>query len=258
MKLAVFSDVHGNLTALQTVLAAIDAAAPDEIWMLGDLAANGARPNDCITVIRERHTADEKRFRVIGGNTDRYLIHNARPTVFQPLKEETDWGRLQIEYQFLDASLAWARSQLTWENVEFLTKIVHRELEREVDGYGVVMGYHAIPGDDEVNIKPDSPNEAVLDSVLDRTGRLGIYGHTHIQMNRQVGRIHLVNPGAVSMSFDNPSHAQYGLFTFEGGDVQVELFNLPYDVDAEVAVLEANKFPYPSFIENVMRKGSPF
>jgi diadenosine tetraphosphatase ApaH/serine/threonine PP2A family protein phosphatase len=54
MRVAVVSDIHANLAALETVLAAIDADAPDELWCLGDLVGYGPRPNECCEVIAAR------------------------------------------------------------------------------------------------------------------------------------------------------------------------------------------------------------
>ena len=54
MRVAVVSDIHSNLHALEAVLAAIDADAPDELWCLGDLVGYGARPNECCAAIEAR------------------------------------------------------------------------------------------------------------------------------------------------------------------------------------------------------------
>src|SRR5262249_56365334 len=54
VRVAVVSDVHANLHALEAVLAAIDADAPDELWCLGDLVGYGPRPNECCWAIEER------------------------------------------------------------------------------------------------------------------------------------------------------------------------------------------------------------
>src|SRR5205823_1257 len=54
MRVAVISDIHSNLHALEAVLAAIDTEAPDELWCLGDLVGYGPRPNECCAAIAER------------------------------------------------------------------------------------------------------------------------------------------------------------------------------------------------------------
>jgi predicted phosphodiesterase len=56
MRVAVVSDIHSNLAALEAVLAAIDADAPDELWCLGDLVGYGPRPNECTEAIAARAT----------------------------------------------------------------------------------------------------------------------------------------------------------------------------------------------------------
>lgn len=254
MKLAVFSDVHGNLTALETVLADIDRHQPDKVWMLGDLAALGQRPNDCVTVLRERHEADPDHFKVIGGNTDRYLVTNARMSM-PPAKDADGFQRLTQQSKIINVALDWAREKLSWENYEFLAKILHKEVGEKVAGYGYVLGYHAIPGNDEFNITDSTPDEAARDSVLDRPLRLGIYGHIHRQVNRDLGRVRLMNPGSVGLSFDNPGYAQYALLTFDNGAVNVQMRNLPYDIDAAIADAAENGHPAPPMLEALMRNG---
>src|SRR2546423_10251917 len=54
MRVAVLSDIHGNLSALEAVFAALEADRPDEVWCLGDLVGYGARPNECCSAIEAR------------------------------------------------------------------------------------------------------------------------------------------------------------------------------------------------------------
>lgn len=254
MKLAVISDIHGNLTALQTVLADVDAQAVDKIWVLGDLAAHGAHPAECVLLLRERHTSDEENFQVIGGNTDRYLVTNAR-MARKRAEDEATYQQQTQQYQVENDVFSWGTAQLGWENYEFLSKLLGKELYLTADDYGIVMGYHAVPGDDEYNITAESPDEEAADSVLDRPLRLGLYGHIHRQLDRDLGRVRLVNPGSVGMSFDAPGVAQYAILTFSNGDVDIDLRQLPYDVDTAVQALSANEHPHPSAIEKIYREG---
>lgn len=251
MKLAVIADIHGNLTALETVLAEIDNAGDiDLVWVLGDLAAHGPQPAACVTLLRERHEADKDRFKVIGGNTDRYLVRNAR-MAHKPAEDEAGYNAYLAQFRQEDAMFDWARAALGWANYEFLSKIIGAEVGEAVAGYGYVLGYHAVPGDDEYNITPDTPDEEALDSVLDRPLRLGVYGHIHRQVDRDLGRVRLVNPGSVGLSFEKPGHAQYAVLTFDGGNVAVDLRNPPYNAAAALGVAQAAGHPAPHFLASM-------
>ncbi len=276
MKLAVLSDIHGNLAAFDAALADLDAAGgADKTWILGDLAAAGPRPVECIRKVREMvadtddqttendESPDDKKPErtvfAIGGNTDRYLVTGARPTVRWNKDGDTPFEDYVQGMAATDAGLGWTLSQLRAEDYTFLSKIVQRELFLDVKGYGAIVGYHAIPGDDETIILPDTPEEEALDSVLDRAGRLGIGGHTHREMDRSLGRWRLLNPGSVGLSFTHPGHAQYMILTFgDDGTLNIVQRSVPFDVEAVVEDLHAVHFPEVSAARtiNILREGN--
>lgn len=254
MKLAVIADIHGNYRALETVLAALEDVNADKTWVLGDLAAHGPRPADCVTKIRELHEADEDNFLVIGGNTDRYLVRNSR-MARKPAEDEETYHQYIEQFKAENDMFSWGTAQLGWENYAFLSKILGKELRLTAEGYGVVMGYHAVPGDDEYNITDDTPDEEARDSVLDRPLRLGIYGHIHRQVNRDLGRVRLVNPGSVGLSFESPGKAQYAVLTFEDGGVEVDLREVEYDAYAAVNELDRFGHPHPRTVARLITEG---
>lgn len=254
MRLAVISDIHGNLTALETVLEDL-AQTPDIdlTWCLGDLAAFGPRPAECVRRIKALAEADEgKTFRVIGGNTDRYLVYGERLRV-PTAQDEAEFAQHAQNLIDRDTILNWNFSRLDWECYQFLKGTLRRELSKEVEGYGLVIGYHGVPGDDEAFLLPTTTTEQAADYFLDREGFLGIGGHTHRQMDRTVGRWRMVNVGSIGMSFDQPGIAQYGIFTFEGGKVEVELRALPYDVEGATADLHTAGHPLPHWFASRIR-----
>ena len=110
------------------------------------------------------------------------------------------------------------------------------------------VGYHAVPGDDEKALTPETPVEEARDDLLDREGRLGIGGHIHVQMDRNLGDWRIINTGSVGMSFQNPGFAQWSLLTFENGDVMVDLRNVPYDTSALAADARAAGHPEPEWM----------
>ncbi len=250
VKLAVFSDIHGNLTALEAVLADLATVGEvDQIWCLGDLAAFGPRPQECVARVRalkEQH--GDKKFRVIGGNTDRYLVTGERFKI-PPSKDASAFATYTAGLPSRDDILNWNVAQLDWENYEFLKGILGREIGTHVEGFGTIIGYHAIPGDDEsMALKPDTLDEEAADALLDRQGRLGIGGHTHLQMDRELGNWRAINVGAVGLAFDQRGMACWGLFTVEDGDLTVDLRAVAYDIAALQADLADSGHPHPEWL----------
>lgn len=253
MKLAVFSDVHGNLPALEVVKADIEAHQPDLIWCLGDLASHGTRPSECIQLIKTwREAVGKDKFTVIGGNTDRYLVTGERFKM-PPVEEEEIFQTLFSSRQQGDMLLNWGFAKLSWDDYQFLAKRLGREVAHYVEGFGWVIGYHAVPGNDEAFLRPDTPDEQVADFLLDREGKLAIGAHIHTQMNRQVGCWQVVNCGSVGASMDMAGKAQWGLFTFADGEVDIQLKALPYDVDAVLADAQNAGFPQVNWLANRLR-----
>lgn len=267
MRLAVISDVHGNLTALEAVLKDLDALGEvDAIWCLGDLAVFGPRPAECVQrvfALREQYGKDK--VTIIGGNTDRYLVTGERMSApplrkqnsdkndatdddEEPRENELRLAKFRRNLATVDAIINWNRDQLAWADYEHLRDILGREARLKAEGYGMVIGYHGIPGDDESNaLRPDSDDEEARDALLDREGRLGIGGHTHRQMDRALDPWRAVNVGSVGLSFGQPGLAEWGLFTFEKGELQVDLRALPYDHDALRDELHASGHPHPDW-----------
>jgi predicted phosphodiesterase len=254
MRLAVFSDIHGNLTALEAALADLDAAGgADRVWVLGDLAAFGPRPAACIARLRDlREQCGKDNFGIIGGNADRYLVTGERLRT-APAADESAFSRLAQNWQERDTILNWCAGQLAWADYEELKGLLGRELGLDAPGWGYVIGYHGTPGDDEGFLTPETEAEEAADALLDREGRLGIGGHIHRQMDRDLGRWRAVNVGSVGMSFEAPGRAQWGLFTFADGSVTVDLRAVPYPVEQVEADLRAAGHPLPGWFMRVVR-----
>lgn len=261
MRLAVLSDIHGNLTALETALADLQAqGGADVTWFLGDFAAFGPRPAECIQRIKALVDAvkdDEQKkgtIRVIHGNTDRYLVYGSREAAAQPAKDADEFLKLRDHIRTINQRLIWCADQLGFEDYEFLAKLPG-ETSLKVDGYGYVIGYHGTPGDDEGKaITPATSDEEAADALLDREGRLGIGGHIHVQMDRIVRDWRVVNVGSVGFPTDaNAGKAEYGIFTFADGEVQVDLRAIPYDVEAVIADSAARGNPATEFLAGKLR-----
>lgn len=264
MRLALIADIHGNLTALEAALTDLKNAGDiDMLWCLGDLAAFGPRPSECVA--RVRGLMDEygkDKVQVIGGNTDRYLVTGARPSDeairFKAAEGDDDLPEAEKAALLLkrvranterDQTLNWNLAQLSTEDYAFLARIIGREAGKTIEGYGRVLGVHAIPGDDDAqSLRRDAPLEEARDALLDREGKLVLVGHTHEQYDRDLGRWRLINPGSVGMAFKNPGVAEYALLSFENSTLSVDFRQVPYDLEAAIQDVQATGHPAPEWI----------
>jgi diadenosine tetraphosphatase ApaH/serine/threonine PP2A family protein phosphatase len=202
MRVAVISDIHANLHALDAVLAAIDAEAPDEVWCLGDLVGYGPRPNECCAIVRER--ADI----CLVGNHDLGVV-----------------GAVSLDDFAGDAHAAatWTRTRLDQESADFLAG-----LEARAVAEGVEL-FHGSPVDPVWHYVLDS--EAASSAFAASTGPLLLVGHSHfalmIDADLAGGRAPdgtgvdlsmsrwLLNPGSVGQPRDGDPRAAWLLLDLE-------------------------------------------
>lgn len=255
MRLAVLSDIHGNKKAFDAVLADLETVGEvDQIWCLGDYAAFGTQPAACVARLRELHAqhGDDK-VKIIGGNTDRYIVTGKRPEI-RAAKEAEKFQARQQNFRERDDLLNWALAQLSWEDYEFLAKSIGREISKGIDGYGTVIAYHAIPGDDDqTSLRPDSSEEEAQDALLDRGGRLAIGGHTHLVMDRRISTWRVLNPGSIGMSFTDINAAEWALLTFSEDSVDVDFRSVAYDFQSVVDEAEHHGYPHPAYLARLIK-----
>jgi len=245
MQLAVLSDIHGNLSALEAVLSDLALVGTvNKIWVLGDLAYLGPQPSECAARLIELRAAHpEGVVQFAGGNTDRWLVTNKVPEL--PAAEDAAALVQRIARMREHAALhTWTLEQLSWEQYAFLASTIGQELTLHVPGFGTVIGFHAIPGDDEsMALRHDSPDEEAADALLDREGRLALAGHTHVRMDRTVERWRVVNPGSVGFSFTQSGMAEWALLRFEEDAVTVDLRAVPFSVQEVLSTAQERQHP---------------
>ncbi|GAQ52224.1 metallophosphoesterase family protein [Streptomyces acidiscabies] len=219
---AVLSDIHGVLPALEAVLAEPDVAAADRIVLTGDIAA-GPQPAEVIDLLREQGD----RVLWVSGNADRELVEYRRG----------------LRYDIPDPIGPFAARALTEEHVDFLAALP-ATLTLTVAGLGTTLFCHATPRDDEevvlVDSRPARWSEVL--AGLDPAVRTVVCGHTHMPYLRLAEGKLVVNPGSVGMPYGR-SGAHWCLLG-PGADLRVT----PYDVPGAVARLVA-ECGYPGIAE---------
>ncbi len=239
MKLALISDVHANLEALEAVLAAIAAEGVDLILHLGDLVGYNANPNECVALIRERGIL------CVAGNHDRAVIDARLAQDFN-----------LIAYQ----ALIWSQEQLTPDHKAFLQHLP--VTLRVVDQF---LACHGTPNSPDAYISLHFQGKRVLNQLRRELAPLKIcfFGHTHrralwcrdirgkvFQVPLVEGPIpldpechYLVNPGSVGQPRNHIPLASYAVFDTETYAVHFRL--VPYNIgQTQRKILAANLPPY--------------
>jgi predicted phosphodiesterase len=214
VRVAALYDIHGNLPALDAVLAEVD---DDALIVVGGDVAMGPWPHETL----ERLRALGARVRWLRGNADRELVRPSPPREGGPPQEV---GR-------------WARARLSRDDVALLDALPPTQT-LEVDSVGGVLFCNATPRDDEELLTRISPDERWLDAIGEAQERTIVCGHTHVQFDRTVGETRIVNAGSVGM----PYEAEPGAYWLALGP-DVEHRRTEYDVAAAAGEIAAAGWP---------------
>lgn len=216
-RVAVLSDIHGVLPALEAVLAEPNVQSADQIVLTGDIAA-GPQPVETLDLL----TSLGDRVVWVRGNADRELVTVA--------------GGETSKHQVSD----WAGRQLRPDQVALLAALPH-PVTREVRGFGPVLFCHGSPREDDEVVLVDSSLDRWLGVLadLDEAVRTVVCGHTHMPFQRLVDRRLVVNPGSVGMPYGRPG-PHWALLH----DGVVQLRRTPVDLPALAARVAADSsFP---------------
>jgi diadenosine tetraphosphatase ApaH/serine/threonine PP2A family protein phosphatase len=231
VRVAVLSDIHANLHALEAVLADLATESPDEVWCLGDVVGYGPRPNECCTLIRER--ADV----VLCGNHDLAVT-----------------GGLDLAEFSGDAARAarWTRAELAEEHRLWLGSLSPSGKRERAELF------HASPRDP---VWDYVLSEGVaLQSLLLTEAPVVLVGHSHVALALSTGgadiagglapggteietgaRRWLLNPGSVGQPRDGDPKAAWLLLDFATDRARFR--RVAYDVDATQAEIRAAGLP---------------
>lgn len=215
MRLAVLSDTHSNLPALEAVLGEVDHARPDAIWAAGDLVGYNPWPNEVLGLLKDRHV------RAIRGNHDRAVL-SGNTIGFNDLAA---------------AAIRWTRIGLTPASVGYLNGLEDRM--RVETAEGAIAMYHGSPRDDDEYVWPWAASEEFVGIAR---ARIVILGHTHIPMAFAFRSGLLVNPGSVGQPRDHDPRASWALLDTDRPTFEVH--RVRYDVEAVVSAIQKASLPH--------------
>jgi diadenosine tetraphosphatase ApaH/serine/threonine PP2A family protein phosphatase len=228
----VISDVHSNLPALLAVLESIDAAAPEEIWCLGDVVGYGAQPDECAALVRERCAVS------LNGNHDLAVIGSIDAATFSETAR---------------AAVDWTQQNSSSATIEFLTGLAP---EGERQDFGL---FHASPRDP---IWEYVLSGLTAELCLDTTDyRVSFIGHSHVALsfNRNEGESAtgstrregdeldisagewLINPGSTGQPRDGDPRAAWLMLDTERWTAHWR--RAEYDIAGAQAAIRAANLP---------------
>jgi len=208
VRVAALYDIHGNLPALEAVLAELARLAPDAIVVGGDVAAG---PFPCETLDRLRALSVEVRF--VRGNADRELA--------EALPAADPWVLEQLD----DADRAFLRS--------FEPRVV-----LDVEGLGATLFCHGSPRSDEEILTRATSEERLARVLADVPQRVVVCGHTHVQFDRLATGLRVVNAGSVGMPYESGPGAYWALL-----GPGLELRRTLYDLEGAAEAIRASSWP---------------
>jgi predicted phosphodiesterase len=240
MRIAIVSDIHGNRTAFEAVLADLRQTSPDLIPPGGDLADAGASPVESPVEIVDR--VRDLGWKGVVGNTDEMLF---RPESLQEFANQSP--HLKSLFAVIEEMAAATREALGQERLAWL-----RGLPR-VQTHGPMALVHAGP---ESLWRAPAPHasDAELESVYSPLGRpIAIYAHIHHPYIRSVSEMMVANTGSVSLSYDGDRRAAYLLLN----ESEPAIRRVEYDVAKEIGTLASCGLPHADWVAKILESGCP-
>jgi len=248
LRVAILSDIHGNLTALDAVLADIERrGGVDEYWILGDLVAVGPDP---IGVLERLLDLPKARF--VRGNTDRYVTTGERPKP-TAAEVEKDPALATILAEMVDG-FGWTQGMLTAAGWLGWIERLPVEIRVELPDGTHFLGVHASPGQDDGEGFHSGMSDDALQATFgnDEAGLICV-GHTHCPTEREINGKMLCNVGSVSNPFAPDLRASYAILRANSTGHTVTHFRVEYNHEAVIVALERNRFPARNYVARFMR-----
>lgn len=232
MKIAVISDIHGNMQALEAVLEDIKKENCDKIFCLGDLAMAGPEPVKAIELIKNLYeeSYEKGNFELIQGNTDEMIGD------YNTFGEE-----VKSKFPIMAAALE-NDVKIIPENLKEFLKNLPKQKELEIEGVKILL-VHGSPRKNDENISPDLPIEKIEEMIAGTNAELIFCGHTHIPCGYQTTtKQTVVNDGSVGRPFTPNPQACYAIADFHDGSFDISHKFIDYDKQKASEILAQRGF----------------
>ncbi len=234
MKVAIFSDIHGNISALEAVMEDLENEDIDKMYCLGDLVGYGPYPNEVIELIKE------KEIETVMGNYDKGVGFNLDDCGCAYKTEEKE--------ALGDKSLKWTKEEVTDENKEFL-KSLKENIKFEVEGKKVLL-VHGSPRKINQYLFFNHPDSSIKKMLEQYEADIMVTGHTHLPYVKKIDDKIVINDGSVGKQ--KPYHKSQKLFStepkyiilnIEKDSVNTEIRSVRYDYEKIAQDINNSELP---------------
>ena len=225
MKVAIISDIHGNICALNAVLSDIKLLDVSEILFLGDLVINGHSPWEAF---QELQNLKPKCW--IKGNTDDW---------FAEINDE--WSPTTPQEEKLYKLFLYARDRLDKESINFL---IERPETYTFETAGVsILAIHGSPRSYSEGIGKNIGDNELKTIISNVKEEIIVSGHTHVPFIGEIAKKTVFNVGSIGIPFDGDNRASYGVIEIKNKVPKCSIRRVPYPIRETIAIAKDQGFP---------------
>jgi putative phosphoesterase len=233
-KLALISDIHGNLFALEAALNDINRQKVSNIICLGDVAAFGPQSTEVLARLQELNCP------IVMGNTDEWLLD---PTP-HPYRNEDSPKITAVE--------TWAAEQLTEADKTFIRTFQPTIFQQLTDSISLLC-FHGSPRSNTEAIHSTSTEEELAEAFAGNTATIMACGHTHTPILRRYQQSIIINPGSVGLPYEfrsngtdirNPAWAEYAMINIEDSQPKITFHRVSYDIHPLIEAVYQSSMPH--------------
>jgi len=235
-RIAIISDIHANLPALDAVFEDLDTRHPEVVFCLGDLVDFAPWPNEVIDAIRLR------RIPTLMGNHDERIALDLQVCPLAKHSPEEQAARVQaIEY---------TRAEITLENRRYLAGLT-KQLRISFEGTEILLVHASTRNIDEY-VYEDHPEDDLQEMFQSNNADVIVMGHTHLPYVRSIGTggKFALNAGSVGRSKERSPLASYLMLTITGSELYPEIVRVPYCIEDTIRAIRESEIPnfYAEFL----------
>ncbi len=224
-RIALISDIHGNLPAFEAVLKEIDRQNIKAIWNMGDMVGYYPFPSEVIQKLQDIDAVS------IIGNYDLKVLDFER--------KKKKWQKTKRPEKYF--SFRWTYEHLSVSDKKYLRSLP--EQQRMTFGNKRILLVHGSPESVDEHVYPETPKEHLQHLAEVAKADIIISGHTHQPMHRKAAGTCFINPGSVGRPEGDDPRACYAMLTFSGSTFEVKQFRVEYDLKTLRDSIRALKMP---------------